>query len=1384
MSSGNNDPTHRTPYLKGKHHGRHNRSPELRRSSSNDTIALKPTARNTPMITFQPHHTEISTDRPSVSGRLLLHIPKIPFKKFHFVSMTLHLRLKEAIGWTRQDLVTFELEKQGWSQTVWDKNIQLAFQDRQVEEGDGVFVAVVKEPSKNTDSEGLGKGRIEIPADEWRWEWLLPVTEQEVRPESFEGSMGNVWYELEAKCLFRWDDVDQNGNMEDSSTVRTAGSLSVPSEPKAGLGLGRVQNSSSNLLKGLEGSTTKAKSFVNAFGKLRVGHKSKKIKHSGDFKVGSQHDEFVKQSLQKRTQGQAAEQSTYSREMEANEFSNGGDVPLQTSFRGHSTPQLSGDSSQADQSSAPEALPFLIRKVLKLYFIKPPPNTSSNPSFFLPPPSMALPTLPGTRRLKAIIPGARIQVQIQVPSLIPIRGYAQTSQLVPDPKKGGLVLTKQSQHHSHPTVSDFHHGPFDGHGSSSQHPHEGLEVDSRYLDNFQVALTVRKVTQQDINRSEHLKRRYQNAGASPALAPYTSTATSVTPGRKRVSSGPQPFSSTNPENRSVHGSGGEPRGVISTSATNSSSGAEARIRRKDIRVRKVKCEFWQKESCRIPTSTTDSGSRTIKFALAPAFTYSDKEQERDRIRSSLQLQRPQELHQQSTNGFWESGALAGLGDLTKKEPSSPMPSSPILKPNSFPAQRPPSSPIQSPAFLGGQRKHSNASLYNSPVVQPTPTATLVGSGTAGAIRSSPLTLAHSGNLHPSTPFMLLIPVPLDSPRLRQTFSWPSIDTPSPVRSKSSDLVSMPYPPTSRSRSSSSPVGNADGNLKTKTLYDIAILGAGGGISRESVATIEGGTVISGSSESGTTTSDGLQETERSRRLIGGGVGSLAVRESESVDHVAGSRADEEDLSNVGTSSREPRRYHNGDGVDDVPSQQSSRLHASSTQHAAVRSRIEVKHYLSFRLSIDMLEYEGEFEQDCQDLDLEAIEEHQLQLIKIRQELSAYGSNMGMGSNFSAAGGEPCSLKKERAGIGLTSRFATSEGTSSSVSDHTTTAASINTTTSSGSNNVLALPVLPVSNSPTTMQPALSFLSSTAGLLDPGTDFHIQRRPSGAGATSSMSSHSGNSTKSTGGAISGPAALVAGALSALKKKSSSSALGNMVNVAANSSTETSSNSQQKQQDYSRHHPQLPQHAPSLLHRRTRSSAVHVQRLKDFVIRVPITVVIQVNDLSRVGTTSRVAASSGTGTQDRHVGEGETSTDPDRDYSSGDGVTTSTKTDGSPTSTYFKGGRSPVSMGQGGAGGEALRSAVQGRKDLSDIHRSRSAEGGEGQSKTTTTTAVSNAESASVMPFDLGSERKSSTIFIQANHHPRYQSSPSRDVEEGDEDEDDAEYVEGQFIPDHM
>lgn len=163
----------------------------------------RPSARNTPTLTFQPHYTEISTDRPSVSGRLVLHIPKIRGKAFEFVSLTLTLRLKESIAWTRQDLTKFEIQKESWSQVAWEKTIPLHFQDKQVEEGEETVVSTKNNPVLAATSPSP-KISTELPADEWRWEWLMPVTRDEVWPESFEGSMGMVWYEMEAKCHFRW----------------------------------------------------------------------------------------------------------------------------------------------------------------------------------------------------------------------------------------------------------------------------------------------------------------------------------------------------------------------------------------------------------------------------------------------------------------------------------------------------------------------------------------------------------------------------------------------------------------------------------------------------------------------------------------------------------------------------------------------------------------------------------------------------------------------------------------------------------------------------------------------------------------------------------------------------------------------------------------------------------------------------------------------------------------------------------------------------------------------------------------------------------------------------------------------------------------------------
>lgn len=281
----------RLGYLGKDHHKKNSRRPkgslvQEKGKEINDPDSMLPSGQKSsqssqssgpsvPSITFQLHQTEFSTERPSVSGRLILHIPRRSGKKFHFVSLALHLRLKESIAWTRHDLFSFEVESHHWAQTVWDKKMMIPFQERQVEEGEaGAFGSMMTkgispaaaiaaaasapppgsksavpvtstlyrndvdtsdiphiqpatpqlDPSALGDAQGNQYSpstcsRTDAPAtqaitmDEWRWEWFLPVTRNEVRPESFEGSMGMVWYELEAKCLFRWDDVDVHGNV-------------------------------------------------------------------------------------------------------------------------------------------------------------------------------------------------------------------------------------------------------------------------------------------------------------------------------------------------------------------------------------------------------------------------------------------------------------------------------------------------------------------------------------------------------------------------------------------------------------------------------------------------------------------------------------------------------------------------------------------------------------------------------------------------------------------------------------------------------------------------------------------------------------------------------------------------------------------------------------------------------------------------------------------------------------------------------------------------------------------------------------------------------------------------------------------------------------------
>ncbi|KAF9934919.1 hypothetical protein BGZ67_003632, partial [Mortierella alpina] len=1071
-----NDGRHSIALLKKKKassHGRHN-DPIL--LTPNDTTPQKPSARNTPMLSFQPHHTEISTDRPSVSGRLLLHIPKIAGKKFHFVSLALHLRLKEAIAWTRQDLVSFEIEKQDWSQTVWDRKIMLLFQDRQVEEGREEFVAVVKEPSKFGGHSGKS-GRFEVAVDEWRWEWLMPVTAYEVRPESFEGTMGNVWYELEAKCLFRWDEVDQEGNVivgsiathhaETEGTLVHRGAERPAESASQSGGLG-------SLSKG------KGKSFVQAFGKLRVGTKSKNVQSAGDFNVASRHDEYVENSLRMRNSSQ---QQGLGIRADSSERSGHSRPFAMSSAKSHSSPHL-GNHAQAGASSASvsEPLPFLVRKILKLYFVKPPPVPSSNPAFFLPPPSMALPNLPETRRLKAIIPGARIQVQVQIPSQIVIRGYAQTSQLVPDPKKGGLVLSRHSQKPQEKDQHQQHRYSLDHHHHHSSHD---IEIDSQYMDKFQVALTVRKVTQQDINQNDLLKRRYQTNTGSSVASPLASncgstgyshgmkSATPMNPARipsprsravSNASLDEHSIGSPNVEAKTGHNNGESPFEGPQSFSTVGSEGAW----RKEICVRKVKCEFWQKETCRIPsTSTTaDPPSRSIKYTLSPTFTFSQKEQERGR--SSLHLQSPP---QQSTSPMWvnhnTSEAIGPVGHNT----DTGIPLSSALQGNSssqkLQSELEPLSPLLPPTFpFNSSRKGSIAS-------------------TASASPSR------------WKPFMLLIPVSLDSSKLRQTFTWPSAETSS---STFGEQLLPPMVQPSRTQ------GSVDGatileNPTPQSLYGMAMRGAE---TDSALARMSCTSEFQNASQSGT--------------VVGEDPGIM-------------------------------------DEMSDRPPHHSLRdrygLHSNTS---LARPRIELKHYLTFRLSIDMLEFEGELEDDM-DMDVEAMEELQLQQAKRRQHLSGTYQSHPATSCVPAANGhappkQPGPEAAFETGSGL--RSLTNSGLSTlSTTSH---ASSGSTTTASTGKST------PTADSSALQSPS-AFEGSTAELLEGSRALEDQEGHGGdvnfAHEASTVVSGE-TAVQSSGASVteSGSKGMVGGAIGTLRKTVSSVNLNAVMRVVTGRHTPSS------------------------------------------------------------------------------------------------------------------------------------------------------------------------------------------------------------------------------------
>lgn len=633
--------------------------------------------------------------------------------------------------------------------------------------------------------------------------------------------------------------------------------------------------------------------------------------------------------------------------------------------------------------------------------------------------------------------------------------------------------------------------------------------------------------------------------------------------------------------------------------------------RKEILVRKVKCEFWQKESCRFPSSSSDSPSRSIKYAMGPAFTYSEKDQVRERQRErshSLSQQTNSQLSsaprsptQQMTAVSWDTsvtGGSANFGINDRKNSNSAMPMSPVLKTTSMPSQSnlsAPSSPLQAPTMTQSfERKGSNASQYSSMISSP------------HASRPHMIQGHHSSQ--GSNPFMLLIPVPLDSPKLRQTFAWPSVETPAPTNNNGYEPAPMPMP---RSIPDVSPA-----------TYNMTMAKAD--------ARLAAGT--------GTATSPDVSDTPRSS-------------ESEVVGE------------DVITSGR--RNHHHGHSR--------SHQHQSPAAKAnATRSRIEVKHYLSFRLSIDMLEYEGELDQD-EDLDLEALEEQQLQQIRNAQELSAYRPN--------ATNNNPKALSRAGTTLSMMPASGLSSSTTSSVSVSSLLLSPLPTsinqgheisrqgsgTLSSGTlsratiKNATAAVASPGASSMISSHPGsvpTTFLNPTASLLEmepevdnshkgsvlassSTVDVHAFLQPPFAnydpqqrrGSTASEGTVKSTSTTDSGHYHRHATGLVAGALDALKKKVSTSALNSIVNVVnpatltpvpalpqSLSASSATTSPLSSQQHYLQSHP----------HQRAQRTAPTVHKLKDFVIRVPITVVIQVEDLARVGTARIYSADSATQT----------------------------------------------------------------------------------------------------------------------------------------------------------
>lgn len=320
------------------------------------------------------------------------------------------------------------------------------------------------------------------------------------------------------------------------------------------------------------------------------------------------------------------------------------------------------------------------------------------------------------------------------------------------------------------------------------------------------------------------------------------------------------------------------------------------------------------------------------------------------------------------------------------------------------------------------------------------------------------------------------------------------------------------------------------------------------------------------------------------------------------------------------------------------------VNASSSNKA----RIEVKHYLTFRLSIDMLEFEGELEEDS--ADPSTLDEHQSPTnSNARQELPTFPALCTSSMPAYPFGISPPTSPSRAAGISTrhngampSTSIGLASGSSSVSSGQIGHNTNLSATVSTGGIS--------------TIQPALTFLNSTAGLL--GVDLEendvltapppfgisyegSQRRGSKGSLGTSRSTNSG--TSSAVGTIGGlhsvqttssisdnslgsqrgqgtGEGLMAGAIVTIKKKTSSSLLTNVTGHLG---------------PYDHLHP-----SPH------RTSKVSVQKLKDFVIRVPITVVIEADDHSRVAGAFGTASSSGDQNGTTETNESAMSTSADK------------------------------------------------------------------------------------------------------------------------------------------